>query len=53
MRKIKVDFDVFFDPKEAWFLSPLIMVERSCESVAICFGFLCFGIAVAFCKEDE
>ena len=51
--KKTIEFDFMFDPKETWFLSPLIMVARSYDSVAICIGFLCFGFAVEFSKEDE
>lgn len=53
MKKIKFSFDTMFEPKETWFLLPMIMVDCEYDRFALCFGFLCFGVALEISKEDE
>ena len=52
MKSLKFDFDVFCEPKETWFLLPMIMIgldDYNCFS--LCCGFLCFGLVIEIRKK--
>lgn len=53
MKNLKFDCDVFCEPKEAWFLLPVIAMEIHCGCFTIAAAFLCFGVSVEISKEDE
>lgn len=53
MRKLKAEFKGFFDPKEAWFILPLLMVDYNRGQLTIGIGWLCFGVGLEIRKEDE
>ena len=53
MKRLKVNFDVMFEPKETWFLLPMIMIDLGYRRFSLCCGFLCFGVGLEIGKEDE
>ena len=53
MKGLKFDFAGLCEPKETWFLLPMIMVDYNKRRLALAFGFLCFGVSVEIRKEDE
>lgn len=53
MRKLKIEFRVFFSPKETWFVLPLFMVDSNWGRLTIAIGWLCFGVELEISTEDE
>ena len=53
MKKLKFDFVGYFEPKETWFIFPMLMVSRCYDGLNIAAGFLCFGVFFEICKEEE
>lgn len=53
MKKTKLKLSGFFEPKETWFILPMILVDYNKIRLAFAFGFMCFGVSVEFSKEDE
>lgn len=53
MRKLKAEFKGFFNPKEAWFILPLFMVDYNWGRLTIGIGWLCFGVGLEIRREDE
>ena len=41
-----------FEPKETWFLLPMIMIDLGYNRFRLCCGFLCFGLAIEISKNE-
>ncbi len=52
MKKMTIEFNTFFEPKEVWFPLPSIVISREYRGFSCGFVFLCFGVIVEFRKHE-